>query len=109
MDSALIGQVGVLLGSLGAALQWARAKRGFSDWWFYGIAIALTGFGCWLALDSATHLTKRLVLESWPIYLTLLGTTLGGTASASNVAKTIVSKNPAAADNPLVPLTDSKP
>ena len=107
MNPALIGQVGVLLGSLGVALQWARAQRGFSDWWYYGIAITLTAGGMWLALDSSTHVTRELVLNSWPIFLTLLGTTLGGTGTMSNIAKGAVQKgmNP---NSPIIPLTDSK-
>jgi hypothetical protein len=108
MDSALIGQVGVLLASLGAALQWLRAQKGFPEWGFYGLAFIFTAGGCWLAMDGSIHVTKRLILDSWPIYLTLLGTTLGGTGTASNVAKGIAKANPGAEDNMLVPVTNSK-
>jgi hypothetical protein len=108
MDSVLVGQVGLVLGSVGFALQWLRAQRGFPEWAFYLLACVITAGGCWMAMDATVHVTRKLVLESWPVYVTLLGTTLGGTASASNAAKGLAAARPGIEEHGAVPLTNSK-
>jgi hypothetical protein len=107
MDPAVIGQVSLLLASLGAALQWARARKGFSDWWYYGIAVGLSGFGVWLATSGAVTDWRLFILNDWPIVTTFFFAVTGGNAAVSNMAKYAVSKG-ANDQNPLIPLTNSK-
>jgi len=102
-----IGQVGVLLGSLGFALQWARAQVAFPEWGYYAVAAVLTAFGVFLATDGAVTDWKSFLLTNWPVVVTLFGAVTGGNQLASSAAKAAV-KAGANENNMLIPLTDSK-
>jgi len=107
MNPQTIGQVGLLLGSLGAAMQWLRAQKAFPDWAFYAIAGLLAAGGVYLATDGAVLDWRGYILTNWPVLVTFFGAVTGGNSLVSNAAKGLVAKG-ANSDNMLIPLTDSK-
>lgn len=108
ISAELLGQMGFALGWIGVALQWFRARRGFSDFFYYPIAIAISG-AFWAASVNWTIAGPwfPFVLKSWPTIILLIQATLAGTATMSNAAKTMVNAG-RSPSNPLVPLTNSK-
>jgi len=99
----------MLLGSVGAALQWLRAQRGFPEWAFYCMAVGVTMVGCLLAMDNSPGLNWRLfILNNWPVFVTLFGATVGGTQITSSAASSVASIKPGAENHVAVPVTDSK-
>jgi hypothetical protein len=109
MRSDLMGDVGLVLAGFGGALQWARAQRGFPEWAFYVVGLAVT-VGVWaIAVDwGSIHDPQAFALHSWTIVATLYGTLLGGNKVASGAASGIATLKPGAEDHPMVPVTDSK-
>lgn len=107
MRPDVIGQVGVVLGSVGFALQWLRAQKGFPEWLYYVFVGLATVGGMALATDTVVD-WKAYILTNWPLMVTLYGVTMGGTQGASSAAKGIAAAKPGSETSQLVPLTNSK-
>ena len=108
MRPELIGQVGIVLATLGAGLQWFRALKSFPEWAYYLVAALFTAGGVILGMDpAAAHDWRAFVLNNWPLFVTLYGTVLGGTKAVSSAAQgaEAAGGNPASA---LIPITNSK-
>lgn len=101
MDAALVGQVAVVLGSIGAALQWLRQFTWFKEGFYYGVtallsAVALLFVGGFPSGQAAV----MLFIVNWPLFLTFQGSLMAGTKVASDTAKAGVK---------VAPMTNSKP